>query len=505
MIKKLLIILFPAMAFGQGAGNIVYATDQVVTVNLTFNQVSFWDSLVANYSSETDMIAAVMEITDNTGVHTLDSINIRLKGNSSYGHPGNKKSFKVDFDDYVNGQTYDGMKKLNFDNGFKDPTFMRAKLFMDISRAAGVPAPRINYANVYMNGTFWGFYTMVEQVDKEFVQNNFADDIGNLFKAGDASGPNPVFADLKYYGALQGSYTGRYELKLNDIVNDWTDLIDLIEFINNTTDTDFENNFASFLNKTPYLRSVATDVLFSNLDSYQNSARNYYVYHDSLNNRWEWVKWDGNEAFGTYNPGGSISNMVQMAPNYVGPNRPLVSRMFANSNLYNEYLLEMCWIMDQFFNSTYFDAKADALKTLIAPHVYADINKMYTDTEFDQNIETNITVSGMGGGTMYGLKSFVAARNTYLHSIVDCTASVDENALSTVSVSPNPFKESFEIKNESGSIESIHLYDLTGKEISFTMHESESSVNIIPVCSSGIYILKLEQDKVQRSYRIIKE
>ena len=54
-------------------------------------------------------------------------------------HPGDKKSFKIDFNKFISGQNYDGLKKLNFSNGFKDPTCMREKLFFDVCRQVGVP------------------------------------------------------------------------------------------------------------------------------------------------------------------------------------------------------------------------------------------------------------------------------------------------------------------------------------------------------------------------------
>ena len=46
-----------------------------------------------------------------------------------------------------------------------------------------------------------------------------------------------------------------------------------------------------------YLRSMAMDNLFFNLDAYINSARNYYIYHHEGTGRWNWIKWDCNEAF----------------------------------------------------------------------------------------------------------------------------------------------------------------------------------------------------------------
>ena len=249
----------------------------------------------------------------------MDSVGVRLKGNSSYSHPGVKKSFKIDFNRYISGQNYDGLKKLNFSNGFKDNLQMREKLFFDACREAGVLAPRASFANVTFNGEAWGFYTVVEQIDDQFLDWAIEEDSGNLFKAGDnfggggpggGGGGNNTAADLADYGTDPAVYADRYELKTNEDINDWSDLISLIDFINNTDLDAFGAGIDFRMDVDGFLRSAALDTLFSNLDSYTGSARNYYIYHNQESNLWEWIKWDGNEAFGSYTNGaGNIGNI----------------------------------------------------------------------------------------------------------------------------------------------------------------------------------------------------
>ncbi|MCE3296979.1 MAG: hypothetical protein K0R65_2693 [Crocinitomicaceae bacterium] len=501
--KKLIFLaaFAPFLSFSQIPGENFYGTDQVVRVDITFNQTGFWDSLVANYPLEEDMMAAGFQITDNQGVHEMDSIAIRLKGNSSYGHPGNKKSFKVDINQWVQGQDYDGLKKLNFNNGFKDPTFMREKVFFDLCRTLGIPAPRINYANVYMNGTFWGFYTIVEQVDDQFLDWAILDDLGNLYKAGDNTGGTTP-ADLMYYGQTATSYYTRYELKTNEDLNDWSGLISLINFINNSSAADFGNNFGTNINQTTFIHSIALDNLFSNLDSYLNSGRNYYLYQNLTTGKWEWIKWDGNEAFGMYS-GPGLGNLVQLAPNYVGSNRPLVSRMFANTALYEEYTDYMCEILNSHFNSTYINARADALKALIQPHVTADNNKMYTTQNFIDNVENSIVVSGgMGNQTIYGIKSFVSARNAYLMNALGCEVGLDEQDNEGLKIYPNPFENSFTLK---AGAEEIRLFDISGKAVDFEVKDLGSAKEITVNGASGFYLLKFKLNGKEMNLQLVKE
>ena len=503
MKKLIYLALFtPLFSFSQFGGDSLFNTSQVIRVDLTFNQVGFWDSLVANYPTETNMIAAGLQITDIYGVHNMDSIEIRLKGNSSYGHPGNKKSFKIDINKVVQGQNYEGLKKLNFNNGFKDPTFMREKLFSDVCKTMGVPAPRVNYANVYMNGTFWGFYTVVEQIDDQFLEWAILEDQGNLFKAGDNSdGQTP--ADLMNYGTTASAYTSRYELKTNTVTNDWTDLITLITDINASSAANFETTFNLNFDKTKYLRTLALDNLFSSLDSYLNSARNYYLYHNTVTTKWEWIKWDGNEAFGLYTGGPGLGSLETLAPNYIAANRPLVSKFFANSNLYEAYKTEMCAIMDTYFNPTYMNNLATTIKILIQTDVTNDVNKMYTTQNFIDNVEGNITVSGgpMGSQTVFGLKSFVANRYAYLQTAVCSNLGIEEESTTEIQIYPNPFNESFVINSDFISLE---LIDATGRKIDFSTTAKNGKTEILVNAKAGNYFLNVVKNQGNYKVTLVK-
>ena len=106
----------------QTEGNNVFGTDQILQVDVTFYNDGFWNELLTEYDGEQNYIPAGISITSLDGVAQFDSVGIRLKGNSSMNHPGDKKPFKVDFNRFISGQAYDLLKKLNFNNGFKDPT-----------------------------------------------------------------------------------------------------------------------------------------------------------------------------------------------------------------------------------------------------------------------------------------------------------------------------------------------------------------------------------------------
>ncbi len=497
-------------------GDKIFQNDQVITIELEFSQVSFYDSLVLNYETATYM-KADLTLTDASGSTSFSDVGVRFKGNSTFNHPGNKKAFKIDFNEYISGQNYDGLKKLNFSNGFKDPSLMREKIFFDMCQDAGVPAPRANFANVYFNGTLWGFYTVVEQIDDQFLDWRILDDDGNLFKAGDNFGGGPGgggnAADLVDYGPDQTAYAERYELKSNEDENDWTDLIELIDFINNSSATDFENELGNHIELEAYIRSVALDNLFSNLDSYTGSARNYYLYHNLTTNKWEWIKWDGNESFGSYGggggPGGGL-NMLTLPLDHHDNDRPLLENLFASPTLYAQYEDEVCYLIGNFFNPASMNPKIDALKSLIQSSVYADGNKQYTNANFDDVIEGNITTGGgPGGGTVYGIKSFIQAKNNYVTGLLDCSGVNTENELeSVVSTFPNPFHSSVIVDLGSERFHSISIYDNLGRVVYEEEINGASTIELnLSFLENGIYFGQLNNEKSNGNtmFKLVKE
>jgi len=490
-------ILVSKPVLGQVDGDNLFDTDQVVDIQLDFPQSDFWTQLEYNYNNEdvlgTVYIPANLTLTDLTGTYTFDSVGVRLKGNSSYGHPGDKKSFKIDFNKYISGQNYDGLKKLNFSNGFKDPTFMREKIFFDISLDHGVPAPRVNFATVSYNGVPWGFYTMVEQIDDQFLDWRILDDDGNLFKAGSNFGGGTGEASLEYLGTAQASYESSYELKSNETANDWTDLIELIDFLNNTSDSEFETGLDSKLDLGPYLGSAALDNLFSNLDSYTQSARNYYIYHNLSTDKWQWIKWDGNEAFGTYGFMGGLSPPY-LDIYYYSFNRPLLERVFASQSFNDQYTSEICFLLSTVFNPDYLNPLIDNLKELIKDDVYADNNKMYSDTDFDTNIESDLPSGGPGpGSSPPGLKSFIQDRYDFLISAVDCTphALIESMELEKLMIVPNPSSSTIKLAGELVYPLQFSLRTADGKVIkSDILHNSSDRIDISNL-DANVYFLQI--------------
>jgi hypothetical protein len=330
---------------------------------------------------------------------------------------------------------------------------------------------------------------LIEQIDDQFLDWRIGNDSGNLFKAGSNFSGGDGEANLVYLGLDQSLYESSYELKSNEETNDWYDLIDFIYFLNSSSNAEFELGLPSRLDLGPFLSSVAFNNLFSNLDTYTLSARNYYLYHNMSTDQWEWIKWDANETFGSY-AFGVQTPMTNLPIDFYQGQRPLLERVFENELFMNQYTSEICLLLNTVFNPEYLNPIIDNYKELIQQYVYADNNKMFSNNDFDTNINSNL---GGPGGTIYGLKSFIQARYNYLSSAVNCNAfaSLPSFISEDFSVYPNPSNGLLNIHGVDSYPVAFEVYSIKGKcVLSGQLHSNEHILDM-SMLQPEIYLLKI--------------
>ncbi|MEE2699845.1 MAG: CotH kinase family protein [Bacteroidota bacterium] len=94
-----------------------------------------------------------------------------------------KLSMKIKIDWKGYNSTFYQLKKLQFDAMNGDNSQMHHRLGHWLFREMGVPASRAAHARVIINGTYYGIYSLVEEVDEQFTKYNFNDGSGNLYKS----------------------------------------------------------------------------------------------------------------------------------------------------------------------------------------------------------------------------------------------------------------------------------------------------------------------------------
>ena len=279
-------------------GNDLFDMDTLHEIRFTFSESNFWNILNRNYNNSVDQNTGVptntpyLQGTFSFDGEVIDSVGLRQKGFSSYFASNEmKKSFKVDLNEFVSGQNFDGIKKFNLSNGVGDPAMQRDVICYDLMRKAGINAPRTAYAKVYLNDTYWGVYVIIEQVDKTFLDANFADGNGNLYK-------NIGWSELEYLGDNPRAYAESIALRTNEDTPDWSDYTEFVKVINQTPQSQFKEEIEKVFNVDYYLRVLAIDVMTNNWDSYMEHGRNFYLYHEPSSSQFFWIPWDYNLAMG---------------------------------------------------------------------------------------------------------------------------------------------------------------------------------------------------------------
>lgn len=491
-------ILRSVSSFSQNPGDTLFNSSHIHEINITFTQPNWWDSLLYykqhadsfNLSTQTMMGNFMIDGTP------IDSVGVQLKGNSSFGYPGRKKPIKITFNEYVSGKKLEGLTVLNLNNNMLDPTMMREKLLLDFMNKKGLAAPRCTYAKVSYNGQYVGLYKMIEQVDKEFIITHYSNWGGNLFK-GDPQGT------LIWMGNDPAAYYPFYELHSNTATNDWSDLVNLIDNINNTPASGFYDTLETNLNTTPFIQQWAARNLFVDLDAYFHAPHNYYLYHNTATNKFEWSTWDVSVAFGFYpfwTEDSTEKVSILMAMN------PLVIQMLAESTYKTTYLNTICDYLD-YLDTSVMSPIIDSLAAVIYPAFAAepDSNQMFPEQLLFATSDTLTIHTPVGD--IPGLKKFIVnRRNNVIDEIysigwVCAYGSNDFPDLNfNAKVFPNPFSNSttLQITNEVPITIGIKLKicDMAGREVHPEIIRNSDSFLIsrgnLPV---GMYFYQVTDNK----------
>ncbi|MFH1532524.1 MAG: CotH kinase family protein [Pseudomonadota bacterium] len=338
----------------------------------------------------------------------LGNVAIRIKGGSSIAKVADtgthRFSFKVDFNRYVETQSFCGLRKVVLHNGWGDPTLLREHLAFRLARQLGVPAPRSAFVDLTVAGEHLGIYLMVEPVDDDFfLDENFSNDKGDLYKAGEPAGT------LAYRGESFGDYPG-FSVENNQDTTDHAALLAFIDVLNHGE----PQAWPSVMRVNDTLRYLAWNTVLTNLDSYNGTAANYYLYEQD--GVFTPIPWDADEAFGSHDCGCGVDALLAFAVDEptCGPlaDRPLLEKLLsvpAHALGYHKYVKEM---LAGGFEPATFTLWKDAAAEVVRPGLEEGVYFQGID-EFEAALADG-PVGGPGDEDLIGLQRFVEERNEHL-------------------------------------------------------------------------------------------
>lgn len=159
----------------------LFDRDQIISVDIQIDEKD-WEELLSHAIEENYYACDV-----NINGTTFCDVGIRTKGNTSLTSIANdpdtdRYSLKLEFDQYVKGQTCFGLDKLVLNNNYADATNMKEAIVYDMYQYLDADASLYNYAKVSVNGEYWGVYLALEAVEESFLLRNYGVETGELYK-----------------------------------------------------------------------------------------------------------------------------------------------------------------------------------------------------------------------------------------------------------------------------------------------------------------------------------
>lgn len=324
-----------------------------------------WNTFLQNYDinpANEETVVASFSFTKNGIVTQLDSIGIRLRGNTSRRRPeGNTGElhnpndpdwhhchFGLRFKKYRSNQLFSGTDKLSLKWFKDDPAYVRELYGYDLFRRFGVwTAPKVNYCKLNIKikednkVAYFGIYEMIEAIDTQYLEdrakeNKLKSSEGNLWKQGWGSG---VPADFVYSSHVENyfgieditldpstmkTYTYDYKGKKKNFTSASAQMKDFIYNLNTKTGTDFKNWISSVTDVDFFLKTYAANVMLGMWDDYWNNGNNFYFYFDSDGKAY-FIPYDYDNSLGTSS---IVANSGTQDPLNWGDNaKPLVKKL----------------------------------------------------------------------------------------------------------------------------------------------------------------------------------
>lgn len=312
----------------------LFTNDVVHQVDVGISEED-WADLLANPTEKTKYATNV--VIDGTEV---DNVSFATKGNTSLTSVANmdsdRYSFKINFGKNEEGQTYKGLDKLNLNNTYSDKTYLKDYISYRIMAEAGVPAPLVSFVALSINGEYYGLYVAIEEVGDSFLERNYGEDAGELYKPeaegldakempeGDFDPDNRPEMGAETDGTMPSFEEGEMPQMMDtakgadlaysdDSIESYSDIFDNAE--TDPEDEDMQRviralktlnsgeNVDTAINVQEVANYFAAHNFVLNFDSYTgNMLHNYYLYEEE--GVLSILPWDYNLAFGAFSMGG---------------------------------------------------------------------------------------------------------------------------------------------------------------------------------------------------------
>lgn len=283
-------------ASAGGVTNGYLAADSLHSVEITVDQSAYQEMIAAYTSNQTkNWIEATVTVD---GV-AHEKAGLKLKGNSSLQGVSadtapQQLSWLVRFDKFVDGANHEGMTCMVIRAGATTSALNEA-VALDLLATTGLASEKAAHISLSVNGSDPVLRLTCQDLDESWVAQNF-DVAGLLYKA-ESTG------DYTYRGTDESAYKDVFDQETGKA--NLTPLIEFLQFINESSDADFQLGLAQRVDVDKMVTYLAFEDVIDNFDDITGPGNNSFLWWAEQANQMTVVAWDHNCAFGL-KPGAGV-------------------------------------------------------------------------------------------------------------------------------------------------------------------------------------------------------
>jgi len=322
-------------------------------------------------------------------------VGVRIRESGGF-QPGNQRNnLHIQLDHVSGNQQLHGYHTIRLSSALRDPSLVREVLSTEIARKF-MPAPKANYANLTINGKYYGLMVNLEPFEAPFFERHFQASNGTFYYC-----PAIRKDSISKAGCLNGGF-GTLQVEKtescyadNFLVFQGNGYRDLAEFSKILTQSPAQIESVLDVDRTLWM--LAFNNVLVNLYSYSGGkSTGYYLYRDA-DGRFTPLIGDFNFTFGSFKNTGrgsdlSLLQLQQLDPLLNADNslKPLLNKLLANEHYSKVYLSHLRTILFSELLTGAYETRAKQLQEQIKPALAVDANKAYSNTDFDRSLIATI-------------------------------------------------------------------------------------------------------------------
>jgi spore coat protein CotH len=281
----------------------------------------------------------------------VDNVGVRKKGFLG-SMSAERPSLKIKFDKYVDDQRLEGLKRMTLNNSRQDPSLQRQCVAFERYRAAGLVAPRCNWAKITVNGESLGVYVHVDSLKRPFIRRNFPDDSGTLWEG--------TLSDFR------PEWMPSFQQKTNEDTDDASRLWAVLEALE-ASDEALYDALNAHIDMEQFFTFWAMEVLTGHWDGYAGNTNNFYLYQrPDDDDRFTFIPWGTD---GTFQGLGGPKEGQAPPPVSVMTTGALALRLYQNPATRVYYLGRLSALMDSVWDPQALSAQIQARAEWLMPHL----------------------------------------------------------------------------------------------------------------------------------------